>query len=145
MGWHVFLDPDGTQEFGLFAVVAAPTGVTYAHQCAGFATEVREVEGFLVPLGGPSAARPLVDWFARTFGGNPPFHGSPFWDQWTLERVDELAALVAAVPMWRIDRKEGDDRFFLALDRARLHELTEAWVPVRTPYGPGVLVFANCD
>lgn len=30
----------------------APTGVVYQQQCAGVACDQREVEGFLVPLGG---------------------------------------------------------------------------------------------
>jgi hypothetical protein len=38
-----------------------------------------------------------------------------------------------------------DERAFLDLDRSRLEELTEAWIPVRSAYGPGVLVFANSD
>jgi len=48
----ILLDPDGTQDFGLFLIVKAETGIRYVHQCAGYATEERSEEGFLIPLGG---------------------------------------------------------------------------------------------
>jgi hypothetical protein len=44
VGAYVVLNPDGTQEIGVVALVASPTGVTCGHQCAGHATETRTVE-----------------------------------------------------------------------------------------------------
>ena len=146
MSSYVFLDPDGSQEWGLVVIVAAATGVTYAHQCGGHATELREVEGFAVPLGGPSAAKKIVQWFAATFGGNPPLRESRFWRDWSQERIEELASIVSDVPFWLTPGADGpDQRCWLKLDRDRFGEVTEAWVPVRTPYGPGVLLFQNSD
>jgi hypothetical protein len=72
---YIFLDPDGTQPLGLIAIVAAATGVTYAHQCGGYATEIRQLEGFVVPVGDAAAAQPLHAFFAQCFHGNPPRGG----------------------------------------------------------------------
>ncbi|HEX8033201.1 MAG TPA: DUF6210 family protein [Ktedonobacterales bacterium] len=151
---YIFLDPDGTQtqEFGALVVVAVPTGVIYAHQCAGLATEERELEGFAVPIGGPSAARPLRTFFDQTFHGNPPVPGNTrntmLGPRWTDAQLEELQALVEQIPFWKTyspDSGMEDDRAFLKLDLERLEELTEAWIPVQTAYGRGVLIFANSD
>jgi hypothetical protein len=50
---------------------------------------------------------------------------------------------VEALPYWTCD--EGETRVSLRLDESRLEEVVEAWVPVLTPDGPGVLVWENCD
>jgi hypothetical protein len=138
---HVFLNPDGAQRLGLLVMVEAPTGVTYAHQCAGCSHDYRVVEGFLIPLGGADTARPFHDWFWRNFRqhGYPPI-------EWTEQRASELASLVTAVPCWLTPGPPGDDRrAFLELDTDRLEECADGWVPVRTPYGRGILVFENSD
>lgn len=151
MSTYIFLDPDGTQEFGLLVVVAAGTGVTYAHQCGGLATETRELEGFLVPVGGPAASRRLREFFRRRFRGNPPWLGegpdAMPGAAWPSADLEELQALVGEIAFWKTSRHgDGEDRqAFLELDTARCSDLTEAWVPVKTVYGPGVLVFENSD
>ena len=150
--YYVFLDPDGTQGFGLIAIVAAPTRVTYAHQCGGLATEIREIEGFAVPLGGISATEPLCTFFRQQFGGNPPTisgkYASIFERRWTAARLDELGRLVGEIMFWKtvFDSTASDDQpSALLLDRTRLSDLTEAWIPVKTAYGAGVLIFPNSD
>jgi hypothetical protein len=149
---YVFLDPDGTQQLGLVIIVAAKTGVWYAHQCGGYSTEERDIKGFAVPLGAVSAEQPLISFFRDTFHGNPPALDRDLeadaGGQWSADALDVLAALVGAILFWKTyPRTSGyeDERTFLELDRSRLRELTEAWVPVRTVYGPGVLIFANSD
>ena len=149
---YIFLDPDGTQDFGSLVIVAAPTGVVYAHQCGGLATEDREQEGFAVPVGGPSAARPLRAFFHQEFHGNPPILGSRgnvmLGPWWTDAQITELQALVEQVALWKTYASPSgmdDVRTFLKLDLDRLDELTEAWIPVHTAYGRGVLIFANSD
>src|SRR5688500_10775881 len=89
---YIFLNPDGSQlRFDLNVVVEAPTGVVYALQCAGQFHEIREVEGFLIPVGGSSppadpaddgpwpnrGAAPLVEFFRRTFDLEPPTAARP--------------------------------------------------------------------
>jgi hypothetical protein len=141
---YVFLNPDGTEALGLMVIVEAPTGVTYAHQCAGLACDVRSVEGFLIPVGGPDASREIHDWFWRVFRGacyNPK-------DDWSVARIAELRDLVARVPCWRTvpdSDAEGDQRLSLMLDESRIGECVEAWIPVITPYGSGILVLENSD
>lgn len=142
MGTYIFLDPDGSRGVGLTVVVAAPTGVTYAHQCAGHATDVRELEGFAVPLSGTEAAAPLLAFFRR-FRGNPP---DICGETWSDSQIEQLSDIVAVIPFWQTSRADHDDsREFLALDETRLDSLTEAWIPVQTAYGPGVLLCDNSD
>jgi hypothetical protein len=143
----VFLDPDGSIDLGLLLIVRWPTGITYSSQCAGGLTEERSLEGFLIPVGGPMQARPLQDFFARHCHGNPPVVGSPWWGAiWTDEVLSELASLIAAIPIWETgEAGDHDRRHFLSFDPERLSELTEAWAPVATPWGPGVLVWDNSD
>jgi hypothetical protein len=149
---YIFLDPDGTQALGLIAIVAAATGVTYAHQCGGYATIVRQMEGFAVPVGDATAAHPLRAFFSQRFHGNPPVleDGADKRTDggWTAADLEQLNRLLEQVAFWKTSPDGGgvdDERVFLRLDRSRLQELTEAWIPVSTPYGPGVLVFANSD
>jgi Family of unknown function (DUF6210) len=149
---YIFLDPDGTQPLGLLVIVAAATGVTYAHQCAGYATVIRQLEGFAVPVGDATAAQPLRAFFSQRFHGNPPIGE---WDaekrvddEWTAADLETLDLLLGHIALWKTFPEGSgmdDERAFLHLDRSRLAELTEAWIPVRCVYGPGVLVFANSD
>lgn len=138
---RVLLDPDGTTSLGLLLLVHHPTGVCYETQAAGVATEQRSAQGFLVPLATRDAAHegadllaPLARFFHahRLCGSSRPL---------TEAQAEELAALVGAIPCWT----EQDSRAHLELDRGRLHECAEAWVPVRSPYGPALLLFDNCD
>lgn len=142
------LDPDGTQPGGwLHVIVEAATGAVYAAQCAGVANELRSCEGYLVPVGGlkmdPAAGR--ID----TAGLRAVFHdgrvclgaGEPL----PAERLAALEAWITQVPFWIVAAHGGSLRQALELDRGRLDEIAEAWVPVRTPLGRAVLVWKNCD
>jgi hypothetical protein len=156
MPLYLVLDPDGSLDaagaFGLFVLIPAPTGVVYAHQCAGRRNVVREAEGFLIPVGGLGAADEfvgadrLVAFFERTFRGHPPDPQRPPDGTWTEAHLRELTALVGAIPCWLTPRAlEGTRRRFLELDTDRLEEVTEGWLPVLTPHGPGILLFPNGD
>jgi len=61
------------------------------------------------------------------------------------ERLQQLRALVQAIPYWTRSGDGEDHRGHLLLDESRLLELVEAWVPVITADGPGVLTWPNCD
>jgi hypothetical protein len=139
---YIFLNPDWTEDIGLHVIVEAPTGVVYAHQCAGCLTETRAVEGFLIPVGGAEAARRIYAWFWSTFKGN--CYGPIEWVEG--RQLRELEVLVAQVPCW-LTHPDGqdDERRFLELDKNRLGDCVEAWVPVKTPYGRGILVLENSD
>jgi hypothetical protein len=140
---HVFLNPDGSQELGLLVVVEASTGVTYAQQCAGYLTELRVVEGFLIPVGGPAAAKKICDWFWSTFKGN--CYHTQANNPWTAETVAQLGAIVREIRCWYTERSGEDRPEVLQLDTTRIQECVEAWIPVVTPYGPGILTLENSD
>lgn len=112
---------------GLTLLVAAPTGVRYDVICAGHAGERRGLEGFLIPMDVGSAE--LRGFFAR-FGGWPP-SGADAWSEADLRTLGGIVSLLGR-PGGRLE-----------LDTDRLDELTEAWVPVRTAHGPGVLTMEN--
>jgi hypothetical protein len=149
---YIFLDPDGTQPLCLMVIVAAATGVTYAHQCGGYATRIRQLEGFAVPVGDATAAQPLRAFISQRFRGNPSIvkggADERADDGWTAADLEQLNVLLGHIALWKTFPEGAgvdDERALLRLDRSRLDELTEAWIPVSTPYGPGVLVFANSD
>ena len=138
---EVFIDPDGTlqHESGLLLLVKHPTGVAYSTQCNGIATDERRAEGFLVPVGGMTAALPICQWFTERFASI-----EDWTSRWSNERIASLAELVRLVPVW--SRQGSDDlRTFLELDRERINECAEAWIPVISPFGEGYLLTANSD
>lgn len=143
--YRVYLNPDGTHPAGLAVIVHAATGVTYGTQCGGFATDQREAEGFLVLCPSEAYDLPhsveaeLEQWFAA----RAP-HGE-LGDTWPASFVTELAAIVERVVFWFTTPAGEETRGHISLDVARLHECMEAWVPVVTPIGPGVLTFNNSD
>lgn len=147
---RVFLDPDGSFAPGwLGVIVAAKTGVIYASQCAGVGCDQREQEGYYVPLGRLKldAGLDAIDTWDLTL----PFHEARGCD-WTRvgdrmppECLAALESAVAVVPFWTTTLGKPEERGSLRLDRTRLAEVAEAWVPVVTPDGPGILVWENCD
>lgn len=139
---NVLLDPDGTLglETGVLVIVGASTGVTYRHQCGGCATMEKALEGFLIPIAGPMTAKRIYDWFWREFSGNC-YHGLSDRQP---ARVEQLRQLISELPAW-YESESGSERSWLQLDESRLDQCLEAWIPVQTPYGPGILVLANSD
>jgi hypothetical protein len=136
---YVFLDPDGSQNFGLCVIILSPTGVEYAHQCGGLGCDLRKAEGFLIPLGDVSSS--LIAFFDENWRGGTLGPESV----WTDPQVRRLAELVGEVFCWKTIEHGNDERQPLILDNSRLTECLEAWVPVLTAYGPGILVFENSD
>ncbi|MET9228231.1 DUF6210 family protein [Lentzea sp. NPDC003310] len=116
----VFLDPDGTQQDWLYVVVRARTGVLYEQQHGGTENRLDAVEGFLVPLQSVPALAELRALFKR-------------------RRLQDLRAVVAKALYWT------DEPVPLRLDESREAEVAEAWVPVVTPDGSGVLMWHNSD
>ena len=139
--YRVFLDPDGTWAKNWLAVVVeAKTGVVYANQCAGLSNEIREIEGFLVPLDGlkfkPEDGHLQPQKFTALFHET----GACVGDRHpTSKLVAVLEKLVQQVPFWVCDGKD-DERLQLKLDLRRSSSIAEAWVPVITPIGLGILM-----
>jgi hypothetical protein len=141
---YVHLSATGEELAGLHVIIAAATGITYVQQCAGLLNEEKKSEGFLVLVGDPAITKKLEDWFWNTFKGN--CYRTGINQPWTPERQTQLRDLVAEIPIWHtgVDGTTAT-KHQLELDMERFDECVEAWVPVLTPYGKGVLVFKNSD
>ncbi len=145
---YVCLDADGTMAPWLFVVIRRETGVVYGNQCAGVGCDQRMVEGYLMPLGGVDEdfhaiqLRPFTDVFHANGGCQYNWRGRDLPDV----ELRRLRRLVSKVPVWYRDEENGkEEKTVLQLDEAHLDEVAEAWVPVLTPYGRGVLLYKNCD
>ena len=159
----VVIDPDGTVGRWLAVVVQCHTGVVYASACEGMVARQRLVEGYQVLLGGSKFAADdaVIDVSRLT----DVFHAYgvcvPSWTGRHLpaERLAALTTLIGEIPYWRctysgaVERpedetgaraKRGYTRLRLRVDEYRIEQIAEAWIPVETPDGPGVLLYKNC-
>jgi len=139
----VFLDPDGTwPRPWTFVIVHAATGVWYGQQYGGTATREAWVEGYLVPVDGRPAHAELEQVFVRQLRGAGIWGGNAVVSS---ELVTRVRTAVARIRYWPASQGEQHAPVPLRLDGGRLADLDEAWVPVLTPDGPGVLVWSNSD
>ena len=124
-------------------IVEAQTGVTYQQQCGGYATIQHTIEGFIIPVGGTSEAQRIYDWFWETFQGHcyPSLRRNP----WTADTLQQLQKMVSEIPCWHCTQEGEDQSSYLQLDLERMEECMEAWIPVHTAYGRGVLILENSD
>lgn len=111
--------------------------------------ELREQEGYYVPIGGARLDASVSNIYTSAL--TLQFHDKRGCD-WTRigkrippECVAVLENAVAAIPFWSTITGGADERGSLRLDLARLTEIAEAWAPVMTSDGPGILVWENCD
>ena len=137
---------DGPAEGWLYVVVRAPTRIVYKHQYGGVMCRHGETQGYLVPVFGHEALAELREFFEVTLGACGTT--SRDWPQVRFEwHQDQLDLLRRAVG--RITWMAGDDLYPeavpLVLDESRVEEFDEAWLPVLTPDGPGVLWWNNSD
>lgn len=153
----VFIDPDGTAHDYLGVIVSHPTGIVYIQQCAGVETLMRSLEGYLVPVGGitfdPAQGSISSQGLTVTFheNGGCTYGGEGIGDpprapRLPPDRISQLRAIVESIPYWTaLESGETSRRGQLRLDETRLAEIVEAWVPVMTPEGCGILTWPNCD
>lgn len=120
----VFLDPDGTAGLWLYVVVEHRTGIVYQTQYGGTATWQGQVEGYRVPI----TAHDALDALRR----------------WPGSGLTRLRELIGTITYWACDGEE-ERPSPLVLDESRAAEIDEAWVPVITADGPGVLLWSNSD
>ena len=132
---RILLDPASDGAFGLLLLVPAKTGIVVEHQVNGIATEVRETEGFLLPLAGEAKAITFKAWFGRQSTEMPEPR------DWTDGQLQELDGLLADIASYGPDDQRGP----LSLDYARRTEIVEGWIPVQSVLGPAVLIFENSD
>lgn len=140
----------------LAVVVRRPTGVVYQHQVGGIACHPFLIEGFAVMIGpykdepdSSGALLPVkldVDAFINVFHeGKHCFYGPG--DRLPADRLEQLRRMVADVRYYRCDgHRDGEiPPYRFCLDESRINEIVEAWIPVDTVDGPGVLLYQNCD
>ncbi len=141
---HVFIDPTGMLgEIGYsFVVVEAPTGIVYEQQYGGTACRQGEREGYLVPVAGGEAVRRLRHLFEVSMKGT----GAQY-EQLPDDVLEQVRSAVREVVFWKSTETGWgqEEGFFLEMDESRADEVDEAWVPVVTPDGPGVLTWPNSD
>lgn len=137
----VVLDPDGTFPDWMYVIVRASTGIRYHQQFGGTGTKQESLEGFLVPVASAEARRLLDALFVTELRGTGLWGGHRAPDA---DIVRKVAEAVTLIPYW--DAAGDDTRPTpLQLDESRLQDVDEAWLPVVTPDGPGVLVWPNSD
>lgn len=123
----------------LYVVVEAPTHVFYRQQYGGTACRQGQQEGFLVPVAGADALDELRQLFEKDF------RGAGAWNyQWLGEELARLRRIVGGISYWACDELSAEPHA-LRLDESRIRETDEAWVPVLSPDGPGMLVWSNSD
>lgn len=146
----VYLDPDGTFAPWLGVVIRHPTGIVYGQQCAGVRTEQRLVEGYFIPLGGASfdfSEDPIdVSQLSAVFHDPDGSCPAPTGDDLSPTALTRLGKAIRRIPCWWTpDLGDGDVRASIDLDLSRTTEMAEAWIPVTTPHGAGILLTPNCD
>ncbi|WP_086829905.1 DUF6210 family protein [Allokutzneria sp. NRRL B-24872] len=136
----ISIDPEGvsTQNW-LYVVVEAETGICYLQQYGGTACRQGHVEGFLVPLFSAGEMNALAELFEKDFGGAGTWNHT-----WPDDKANKLREIVGAIRYWTSD-EVSDEPHALRLDESRWGDVDEAWVPVITPDGPGVLLWFNSD
>jgi hypothetical protein len=137
----VFLDPDSTIKDYLGVIIRHASGVIYSQQCGCTSTELRDVEGYYVPISGEpvrdEGRYSIIMNLVSVFHQNKKNMGHPI----SADQRKQLKLVVESIPWWDAD----ENRAHLKLDDNRLDEVTEAWVPILTPDGPGILTWPNCD
>lgn len=136
---RVFLDLEGNDNGTVFVIVAAPTGVVYEVQGGGHGCVPYELEGYLLPVPGSGLDEELKGIFMGELQGAGA--KGLAWPPPLLERLRAAVALHVYGSANRDDLCPAP----LVLDESRLAGADEAWVPVLTPDGPGVLVWENSD
>lgn len=94
------------------------------------------VEGYLVPVHAPEALAELRELFERTLGG-----AGTWGHKWPEERLRVLRSAVGKIRYWGA----ADEPAPPVLDESLPKDFDEAWLPVLTPDGPGVLMWCNSD
>lgn len=125
----------------LLLVLPYQPGTRYHQQCGGLLNLQRRIEGLGIPCEGSAESQALQRFFVEsTFAYDHPARDMADAD---LDRLDALVRSVGVRGMVDHDLHTLDAG--LTLDRDRIDDMVEAWVPVRFADHPGVLLFPNSD
>jgi hypothetical protein len=141
----VTVDPSGLLMHPWMGVICeAETGVCYDNQTGGVRTLPRSAEGYYVPVFDAQALADLRAIFEDELHMQGVRHGIAVLDPY-LDRIRNAVAMVRMDPSLGGPGQYGAAEAPLQLDDARLPEADEAWLPVVTPDGPGILIWENSD
>ncbi|HEY6795944.1 MAG TPA: DUF6210 family protein [Kineosporiaceae bacterium] len=144
----VEVDPYGSWPEWMYVVIHRPTGVRYEHQYGGTACLHARPEGYLVPVQAPLSKSDLDDIFLNQLRGAGT--GSRYREHPTISPIlERLTRAVEQIGIYMSPNGlapigDGEPQA-LRIDPDRVSEIDEAWVPVLTPDGPGVLIWPNSD
>ena len=135
-----FLDPGGVDQNWLFVIIPAPTRVVYGHQYGGTDIRYGYVEGYLVPVfDKDKVVLSELRWIFETRLKGAGAHGL----KWPPHLLARLRSAVKEIHFWQSKKEEASSP--LEVDDSRFDQLDEAWIPVITLDGPGLLVWQNSD
>ena len=135
----IVLDPIGAWPEWLVVVIEAPTGVLYQQQFGGTACRQGEIEGYLVPLSPGETLTTLRSIFEGELKGTGV---SSRAFEWPANLYIRLTTAVESTQFWPANDGAPEQ---LSIDQSRVDDLDEAWIPVMTSDGPGVLLWENSD
>ncbi len=125
------------ESVGVFLIIEAPTGVFYSNQVGGTGCGHPEVEGYLVPVERYSDMEEIEN-ITRDY-----------WHDGALKQLSKSAMkqLARAIQGLSVIIGDGSSKStFCTIDGERLDTRNgEAWIPVKTPWGPGWLTWENSD
>lgn len=130
---------DYSNDAWLAVLVHSSTGVAYKHQTGGFASTPRVLESYYLPLFNGEALHALRAIFEDALGGA----GTHRLPEFPADLMPQLQSSVSLIHM--ASSIEPFAEVALVVDQARVAEIDEAWVPVITPDGQGVLIWQNSD
>ena len=120
-------------------ICEAETGVRYVHQTGGVRTLPRSTEGYYVPVFNGVVLADLRSLFEEELEGQGTRQGSEV----LIPHQERIRNAVSQVLM--DSSIGGPGEVPLQLDDSRFGEADEAWIPVVTPDGLGVLIWENSD
>jgi len=137
---EVFVDQSGFLLHPWMAVLCqADTGIRYSHRTSGVRCLSRSMDGYYVPVFNRETLACLRSLFEEEREGQGARQGPEVLTPYR-ERIRD------AVSQVRMDSSVGGPgEVPLQLDYSRFGEADEAWIPVVTPNGPGVLIWENSD
>jgi Family of unknown function (DUF6210) len=133
----ISIDPVGTAPEWMYVVIEDSTDVAYAQQYGGTACRQGEIEGYLVPVHSNEALSELRALFEVRLRGAGVWHR-----RLDGELLGVVRCAVGRIEYWPTNDGEPE---ILRVDDQRLDDLDEAWIPVVTSDGPGVLIWCNSD
>ncbi|MEK6238940.1 MAG: DUF6210 family protein [Planctomycetales bacterium] len=129
---YVFVNLSGKRLDAIYLLIADETGVTYGHQ-SGEGANFNELEGYMIPLAERIHASDLELFFTKIVLNT---------DISNVDNVNQLETLVSEFDIMIVDQTFMATSYApLELDLERIKDAVDGWIPVKSVYGPGVLIY----